>query len=670
MSELQWKIPRGPAVAPKAFLDAGCTPLLAAVLHARGMTAPEQARSFLDNGPEQLCDPLAMRDLSRAAARLEQARAAGEHIAVYGDYDVDGITSSCMLTHYLRSKGLQCELYIPDRIREGYGVNIEALRMLREKGVTLVITVDCGITAVEETEQARSLGMEMLVTDHHECRETLPAAAAVVDPKRPDCDYPNPSLAGVGVAFKLICAMEGDSARVLDRYADLVALGTVADVMPLTGENRYIVRRGLDKLASDPRPGLRALMAEAGLGGKKLSASNIGFTLAPRLNASGRLGQIESAVALLLTEDPAEAARRAAELCALNRDRQEIETGIWQEALEMIGDARPDAPLVLAREGWHQGVIGIAASRLTDAFGVPAVMICLDGEHGKGSCRSCGGFNLFEALIACEGHLEGFGGHALAAGLTIRREEIDGFRGALAAYYRAHPPLDTPTLEIDLCVDRAEDLSMECVAELERLEPCGAGNPRPLLCMLGACLVEATPIGGGKHLRLRLEKDGASYEAVWFGRNAEQLSLRRGDWADVAFYPQINEFRGIQSVQLLVSDIRPHDAAPGRRILEGDYSGAAVWLPERPDFARVWRALVAREGQSQGAPCALRAALAPHMREERMCIVLKVLEELGLVRLEQAEGGILAVAAVPGAPKADLNTSRILQALRGEAAGR
>ena len=663
MSYAKWNIPRRAPEVPEALRAAGYTPLLCALLCARGIKDAAAAGAFLEPEGTALSDPFALRDVDKAAARLRLAIDGGEHVAVYGDYDVDGITSGCMMTAYLRGKGLVCELYIPNRMEEGYGVNAAAIRALAEMGVTLIVTVDCGVTTVEETALAGELGVDMIVTDHHECREILPDAVAVVDPKRPDDPEEGRDLAGVGVAFKLLCALEGDTESVLDRFADLVAVGTVADVMPLVGENRRIVRRGLKKLETDPRPGLRALMEEAGMGGvggKKTGATSIGFLLAPRLNAAGRLGKVDIASALLLTEDPAEAALTAAELCRLNRERQALETRIWKEAAALLGEKRPDEPIVLAAEGWHQGVIGIVASRLTEAYGVPAVMICLDGEDGKGSCRSCGGFNLFEALSACAEHLEGFGGHALAAGLTVKRENIPALRAALGALYRAWPGEAVPALDIDLVVDGPEMLTMESVEDLDQLEPCGAGNPRPLLCLQNALVADVTPIGGGKHVRLRLEKFGVSYEAVFFGKSAEELGLRRGDRADAAFTPQINLFRDRKSVQLLLTDLRLHDALPAEAILRGEIAPEdADYLPVREDLALVWRAIAASGGRCRAAAAALSDALAPRMREEKFCIILKVFEELGLLRLSGGRGA-LEIETVPDAGKVDLTASEIL----------
>ena len=665
MSYTEWKIPYASAPAPRALLDAGFSPLLAAVLAVRGYRDPEAARRFLDCDDSLLGDPLMMTDMPQAVMRITRALAAGEKVAVYGDYDVDGITSTCMLTDYLRRRGLECEYYIPDRLEEGYGLNTSAVKALRDRGVSLIITVDCGVTTVDEVAYASSIGVDMIITDHHECREELPAAIAVVDPKRPDCNYPSRDLAGVGVAFKLLCALEGSAEKVLEEYADLVAVGTIADVMPLVGENRYIIKAGLKKLRSAPRAGLKALIDESNLGDKHVSAANIGFTLAPRLNASGRLGQADTAAKLLLTSSPSLAARYAADLCQLNRDRQALETDIWRDALEMIGAGRPSGPIVLAGENWHQGVIGIVASKLTEAFNVPAVMICLDGDKGKGSCRSWGGFNLFEALSFCSAYLEGFGGHALAAGLTISRENIPAFRRAMAEYYQNNPAESVSTLEIDLCVDSPELLTMRCVEDLERLEPCGSGNPRALLCLTGALLTELTPIGGGRHLRLRLEKFGVSYEAVYFSHTQEELGLRPGDYVDAAFYPQINEFRSRRAVQLLICDLRRRDVSLPSAILNGQIDKTAIapeLVPTREHCVRLWRRIAAARDTVSGPALAIMEELCPELQDVTVCLCLKVFEELGLLHMDY-DGHTLTLRRAPGVEKVDLGDSKILAEL-------
>ena len=560
MKYANWNVPtEGPQILP-ALLSAGCSPLLAAILPLRGLTDADAAREFLSGGAETLSNPLDMEGMLDAVQRLSTAVARGEHVAVYGDYDVDGITAACLLADYLRSRGLCCELYIPDRLTEGYGLNCAAIDRLRALGVTLIVTVDCGVTNLEEAAYAASVGVDMIVTDHHECREALPEAEAVVDPKRPDSYGDETALAGVGVAFKLVCAMDGDSHRVLDRYADLVAVGTVADVMPIIGENRYIVRRGLDSIASGTcRAGFLALLQEAGVADKHLTASTIGYSLAPRINAAGRLGETPLAVALLETEDFRRASDLAAELCRKNSHRQELERKIWDDALAMLGDTKPEGPIVLAAEGWHPGVIGIVASRLTDTYGVPAIMVCLDGENGKGSCRSIGSFNLYEALSLCSDCLVGFGGHAMAAGITVRRDKVDELREKLGEYYREHPDRSVPALEAELLIDDAELLSMECVESLDELEPCGNANPRPQMYMENAILNALQPIGNGRHLRMRLEKFNYLYDCVFFGQTEAELGAHINQAVDVVFLPQINDFRGRRSVQLVITDLRRHE---------------------------------------------------------------------------------------------------------------
>ena len=369
MNQKEWRIPYRKPELPPELAAAGFGPLISAVLALRGIRTVQAAKGLLEGGLEQLHDPMRMLGMDKAVERICRAIRDGEPVAVYGDYDVDGITATCLVTDYLRYKGLRCTPYIPDRNEEGYGLNCGALDTLVKDGVRLLITVDCGITAVEETDYARDLGLDVVITDHHECKSgSLPNATAVVDCKQAEDHYPNPELAGVGVALKLVCACEGDADRMLDRYADLVALGTVADVMQLTGENRYLVRRGLEKMVTSPRPGFSAMLREASIDPTRLTASTIGFSLAPRLNAAGRLGQAGKAGELLMATDEDKAARLAAELCELNRQRQSIETEIWQEAQNALAGSVPTGPIVLASDSWHQGVIGIAASRLASSI--------------------------------------------------------------------------------------------------------------------------------------------------------------------------------------------------------------------------------------------------------------------------------------------------------------
>ena len=651
MKEKIWNIPEASPI-PEELLRAGCTPLLAAVLAARGMTGEDAVRAFLDDGPFQPDDPMLLPDMPAAVARIRLAKERGETVAVYGDYDVDGITSTCLLTEYLRAAGLTVVSYIPDRLAEGYGVNTGAIDRLREKGVRLIVTVDCGITAVEETAHAAAVGVDMIITDHHECQSALPPAVAVVDPKRADCQYENHHLAGVGVAFKLACALAGGDQRLLAQAADLVAVGTIADVMPLTGENRRIVKYGLEKLRSSPRPGLAALMEQAGVTPARLNANTVGFTLAPRINAAGRLGQVEIAAQLLWEQEPGRAEALAEQLCQMNRRRQQLEADIWDEAVDMLAGHAVGTPIVLAHEGWHQGVIGIVASRLSEAYRAPAVMISLEDGRGKGSCRSWGGFNLFDALAACQEHLESFGGHALAAGLNLRQENIDAFRQALTEYYLQNPPDSEEGVSPDLLITDGQLLSMECVESLEALEPCGSGNPRPLLCMTGARLADLSPIGGGKHTRLTLEKFGQRFDCVWFGRRASDIGAGAGELVDAAFFPQISEFRSRRSVQLVISELRRTDEeALCRQILAG---GSFDCRLSRAELAGLWRAL--ESVCPQRLKLSRLSALEPRLRPTQIALGLRVLSELDLASV-RAEGGDVDIMLIAWQAKTELDRS-------------
>ncbi len=667
MNYSNWKIEECPTDKLKMFTDAGYPALLAALLSVRGFGSVQEAKSFLDGGAELLCDPLLMKDMDRAAARIRRALSMRETVAVYGDYDVDGITSTCLLTDWLRSRGLECYPYIPDRIGEGYGLNSAAIDTLHGKGVSLIISVDCGITAAEEAKHAREVGVDLIITDHHECREqTIPEAIAVIDPKQDDCMYPNKDLAGVGVALKLVCAVEGKSEEIVERYADLAAIGTVADVVPLTGENRYIVRRGLERLRNPTRPGLAALLRESGASEKKISSSTIGFLLAPRLNAAGRLGEVSVAGKLLMTHNLKEANDLAGELCELNRRRQHLETEIWDDASGMIDGRASSAPIVLASEKWHQGVIGIAASKLAEQYSRPTIMICLDGDKGKGSCRSYGGFNLFDALSACAEYLEGFGGHALAAGLNIRRDKLRQFCRAFSEYYEHNKPAERPTLCCDIQITDPRILDMQGVGSLSRLEPYGSGNPKPTLCILGARLEKITPIGGGKHLRLGISYKGAEFECVFFSHCESELGLRAGDRIDIAFTPQINEFRLRRSVQLQITEVRKHDPRPLCGMILDDelpVREASAYCPDRGAFVKVWRRLQAVGGSVAGDIDGIISQCPNGIEPERFCICLRVLCEMGLLRTV-SPGSVFGARIVSGSAKVNLESSELIKRLK------
>ena len=542
--------------------DAGYPALLSAVLAAKGVTSPEDAYPYLERERHLTHSPLLMKDMDRAVERIDRALTNGEKMAVFGDYDVDGITATVLLVDYLRSRGADCQIYIPRRIEDGYGLGCDALSSLRKQGVSLVITVDCGITGVEEALFAREIGMDLVITDHHECKEILPDAAAVVDPRRVDCPYPFKHLAGVGVALKLVLALgQGREEALFARYCTLAAIGTVADVMHMSDENRVIVHRGLESIETSDFLGLQALLRETSLAGKEITSTQIGFVLAPRINAAGRMGVAELAVELLLTDDAQRADDLARQLCELNRDRQSIEQDIFAQAMDQIELLPCDQrhALVLSSDVWHQGVVGIVASRLSEKYSCPSFMIHLQNGMGKGSCRSYGGFNLFSALEACSDLLVDFGGHELAAGFNIREENIPIFRQRMNRFASARLDGQQPvsSLDVDVILPRAADITLDEIGELSRLEPYGAGNCRPVFALMGVKVECLQNVGQNRHLKLRLNKCGCHLDAIFFSTTAESCGVSVGSRVDAAFYLQINEFRGISSVQLQMIDLRP-----------------------------------------------------------------------------------------------------------------
>ncbi len=671
-----WNVSEPDPGAVNTLVSGGYAPLAAMVLASRGIQNKAQAKNYLDCDTP-LPDPFLMTDMDLAAGRVGLAMAQGEKIAVFGDYDVDGITSTCLLTDFLRSCGADVVSYIPGRLEEGYGLNPLAIHQLHGQGVTLIITVDCGITAVAEAQLCKELGIDLVITDHHECKDVLPEAVAVVDPHRPDGGYPHKNLSGVGVAFKLAAALCGDQQMVLDSYADMVCLGTVADVMPLQGENRVFVARGLEALRHTRRPGIAALMAECGCDSKSVSASSIGFMLAPRINAAGRMGQIDLAVELFLTQDPVRAAEVARALCDLNRQRQSVESEIYAQAVAMLPDGRPPEAIVLADESWHQGVVGIVASRIAEEFACPTFLICLDGEHGKASSRSHGGFNLFASLTALSPLLESYGGHELAAGFTISRDKIPEFRRQICALAAGYYQDDTPRTAMDIdCAIAPELLTIPNIESLDVLEPCGNGCPKPVLMMPGLTIERMTLVGGGRHLRLRLRSRRGSINAIYFSVSSESLSIQPGDLVDVAFTPQINEYRGERSVQMNILDIRPSctaecsaDTADYAALYRGDLTSAiaAALLPERTMLAMVWRYLATTPGQIQESPLCLCRKIVRWTGKPlslgQMMTCLDIFRDVGLMEITR-QHKYMTIRLTPGESKADLNTSQTMQRLR------
>ena len=661
MKYAKWRIAPEHPDAQARLTAAGYPYLVSAVLAGRGVDTPEQAAAFLEREQSLAYSPFLMKDMDKAAARVQQALTNNEKIAVFGDYDVDGITATCILVDYLQSRGADVVHYIPRRIEDGYGLSCDAIQGLYDRGVRLLVTVDCGITGVEEVDFANSLGMDVVITDHHECREELPHAAAVVDPHRVDCQYPFKHLAGCGVALKLVLALGGPDreAALFARYCTLAAIGTVADVMQMSGENRTIVSRGLDSIEHSDFIGLHALLKEAGLTGKDISSVQIGFVLAPRINAAGRMGAADMAAELLLCQDEAKAEALAKALCALNRERQNVEQDIYTQAEEMIGHMpdRQRNALVLESSRWHQGVVGIVASRLSEKYSRPSFMIHLNGSTGKGSCRSWGGFNLFAALEHCKDLLLGFGGHELAAGFTIQRENIPAFRDRMNDYARQMCGEGAPeaVLDIDAAITRPGDVTLEELEALSTLEPYGSGNTRPVFCLLGATLLRTQNVGQNRHLKLRLGKGCAQFDGIFFSTVGESCGCQPGDRVDAAFYLQINEFRGSRTVQLQMVDIRPSLCASGREqeslaLLERCVQGGALSardarraLPGREQFAAAWRFLertVPPEGRRADYLPLLRAMASEVGGAEpflRGALCLEVFRERGLLT-EEREG--------------------------------
>ncbi|HNV02214.1 MAG TPA: single-stranded-DNA-specific exonuclease RecJ [Vicinamibacterales bacterium] len=569
MARYIWEVPPlDEAAAARLARDAGLDPVLARLLVARGVTDAGQAGRFLHPSLDHLHDPFLMAGMAAATDRVLAAVAARERIAVHGDYDVDGITATVLVRRALEMLGGDVVHFVPERVRDGYGLNASAIERLHGEGVSVVVSVDCGIRGDEAARRARALGLDLVITDHHEPGERLPDAVAVVNPKRRDCAYPDKHLAGAGVALKLVqalCRRTGHDAW-MPAFVKIAALGTLADAVPLLGENRVIAKLGLDALSRGPHKiGLRALIESAGLAGKAIDAYHVSFVLAPRMNAAGRMSTPDIAMRLLLATDDDmahEARELAARLDAENARRQQEERAVFVEARRAV-EKDPDVGsrhvLVVAGEGWHRGVIGIVASRLVDAFGKPAVVLAVEGDAVHGSCRSIPAFDMLAGLQACEAHLEQFGGHRAAAGLTMRREAIRAFRQAIAAWAeeRLSPDDLRPRLRIDARIGFRQ-ITPGLAQTLSALGPFGIGNPKPVFATAGVRLADGPRRLKERHLSMSLRHDGVPLRAV-FWRAAERAAeiAALADGLDVAYSVQQNTFNGATSVEVSLADVRP-----------------------------------------------------------------------------------------------------------------
>lgn len=651
---------------------------LAMLMNIRGLDDAAHLREFLGEG-EPLSDPFLLKDMDKAAARITRAVDNMEKIAVYGDYDADGVTSTAMLYSYLETRGADVIFYIPQREGEGYGMNIGAVEYLKEQGVSLIVTVDNGISSVQEVARANELGIDVVVTDHHRPQEILPDAVAVVDAYRPDDTSPYKHFSGVGIAFKLLMALEdgaGDVEDLLEAYSDLAAIGTIGDIVPLTGENRTLIRAGLERLSQSDRPGVQALLENAGVAGKALTSTNVAFTLVPRINATGRMGAPERAVRLLISGYEEEAEVLSEEICADNEERRRVEAEIAEAAfadIEAKGYMK-DRVVVVDGENWHHGVIGIVASRVTERCGKPCMIISRGETEAKGSGRSIEGFSLFEAICACGDLLIKFGGHPMAAGITLKPENIEAFRKRINQYAAEHfPQMPTQTVTLDCKLNPAA-LSVSMAQSLTQLEPFGNGNPQPVFGLFNMELSNVTPVGGGGHLRLTLEKNGAVITAMRFNTKPEELPYHIGDKIDLAVQLEAREFRGQLSLTVIVRDMKfaafnteknIASLASFEKWQRGEVLSAEDknrLYPDRACLAAIYRALRTVNGKETDQ-VRFVSQFGKDMTLGLFKTALLVFEERGLVHSEIADDTFTATL-IETSGKTDITRSPVLLALQ------
>lgn len=651
---------------------------LAMLMNIRGLDDAAHLREFLGEG-EPLSDPFLLKDMDKAAARITRAVDNMEKIAVYGDYDADGVTSTAMLYSYLETRGADVIFYIPQREGEGYGMNMGAVEYLKKQGVSLIVTVDNGISSVQEVARANELGIDVVVTDHHRPQEILPDAVAVVDAYRPDDTSPYKHFSGVGIAFKLLMALEdgaGDVEDLLEAYSDLAAIGTIGDIVPLTGENRTLIRAGLERLSQSDRPGVQALLENAGIAGKALTSTNVAFTLVPRINATGRMGAPERAVRLLISGYEEEAEVLSEEICADNEERRRVEAEIAEAAfadIEAKGYMK-DRVVVVDGENWHHGVIGIVASRVTERCGKPCMIISRGETEAKGSGRSIDGFSLFEAICACGDLLIKFGGHPMAAGITLKPENIEAFRKRINQYAAEHfPQMPTQTVTLDCKLNPAA-LSVSMAQSLTQLEPFGNGNPQPVFGLFNMELSNVTPVGGGGHLRLTLEKNGAVITAMRFNTKPEELPYHIGDKIDLAVQLEAREFRGQPSLTVIVRDMKfaafnteknIASLASFEKWQRGEVLSAEDknrLYPDRACLAAIYRALRTVNGKETDQ-VRFVSQFGKDMTLGLFKTALLVFEERGLVHSEIADDTFTATL-IETSGKTDITRSPVLLALQ------
>ena len=693
----------------------GLHPVVARLLYNRGYQDIPSAKSFLYMESEILCNPFDMLGIDAAVDRIYRAVESGELITIYGDYDVDGVTSVCTLYLYLQSIGARVNYYIPNRNGEGYGVSVPAIAAIKEAGSTLIITVDTGITANDEIEYARSIGVDVVVTDHHECRSDLPRAVAVVNPHQPNCPYPFKELAGVGVVFKLVCAYEERvfkksrfkaAEKIFSEYADLVAIGTIADVMPIKAENRIIVSYGLKMIDNSKRTGLIALIEAASSksdSGKsdrrhrksKVTSGYIGYTIAPRINAAGRIKSAGMAVELFLASDYKRAFEIAESLCRANKERQAEENKIMQEAYKKIEqmDVENTPVIVLDADNWHHGVIGIVASRITEKYCKPSILISFDGgmgdepspdDAGKGSGRSVKGINLVDALVHCSDHLLKYGGHELAAGLSVKRGELENFKRKINEYATAclEDNEIIPVFETDFEISFS-DANLVLAEQLQKLEPYGVGNPVPAFIMRGVTVSEIAGVSDNKHTRFTFS-DGKNFvSAMYFSNSPASTGIFVGDTVDILFNMDINDWMGRKSLQIIIRDIIV--ATSQKSVCEqeeqrfeeirsgADFTAEENVLPNREDFAVVYTYMLNsyRAGNDTLKHREITSKLSyskngTNIGYIKLKFIIMILKELNIVGIEEPEREVYKISIHYSSSKTDLEKSNLLRKLRSQ----
>lgn len=641
------KVNKERAIAMASKLE--IPPLLAMMLDIRGITKEEDVINFLQENKD-FSDPFLMKDMDKAVERITTAVENGEKICVYGDYDADGVTSTSLLYSYLRdSLGADVMFYIPTRTGEGYGMNKGAVDKIHSLGVTLIITVDNGISAREEIDYANSLGIDTVITDHHMPSGSIPKAVAVVNAHQKDDKSPFKDFSGVGVAFKLVMAIEGEYADVdslLENFSDIATLGTIGDIVPLVGENRTLVKNGLRHIQNSDRIGINAMKQESGIAEKEINSSNVAFTLVPRINAGGRLGSSEKSVNLLLTEDEDEAVTIADKLGMDNRERQSIEKEILasiDEEVRRTPNIVNDKILVFAGKGWHQGVVGIAASRIKDIYDKPTIIIGIDDDGvARGSGRSVEGFSLCDAVFACSEHLTHYGGHPMAVGISLEKEKINDFRKAINAYCK-DIKMPYNILHID-CKLNPNQLDLSILDCLSYIEPCGASNPSPIFGLYNMTVIATKEIGNGNHMRITLSRGQGQVPvyAVYFNHNFQSCSYRNGDIVDVAVSLDRNIYNGQENLSVIIKDIK-YSQSNNEELIDSERifdkfakryrltkNEVMSIFPTRNDFAYVYRFLKQNKGFIYGE-YALVNALNYKISMGKLIVILYSMKELGLI---------------------------------------